>query len=407
MATASLFGSQNGFEYFERNLQEIRNEIGAKEYDYILAIDVNKWLEYFKNKYENIPITIFIDQVKISYKNKSYLENSQSDRHLSTPLYHFNIAIPFTGSSFLFFLKPSNCRLDFPTVEIPNGESGTLVRRISLQDHEPDRLEREKQAFLETLAVNTENMNRDVAAYNSKIPVVFDDAYNQIKQKALKERQFLDSLNIEINTTTDRIFKTLYMEKKKVPEPILDKSPARKPATAFPMLEDELYYDIIDIIYLLLKAVEKKPAIYKHLDEEGLRDYILPYLEMRYTSSTVTGETFNKGGKTDILIKHTDGSNLFVAECKFWAGESLFDDTIHQLFDRYLTWRDSKTAIILFVRNKDFSNLLQTIQNALPKNEYYLRKGQDRGESSFSYILHFPGDKSKPVYTQIMAFHFP
>lgn len=407
MATGSLFGSQNGYDSFEHNMQEMRKEIWGKDYDFILNVDDKKWLEYFQNKYEYIPITLFLEQVKISYKNKSALQNTQTDRHLLNPIYNFDIQVPFTGSTFLFFLKPLNCRLDFPMVEIPNGESGTLVRRITMQDHETDRLERETQAFLETLKVNSENMNKDVAAYNSKIPIVFNDTYNQIKQKALKEREFLASLNIEINTETDKIFKAPVIEKKKIPEPVLDKKPAKKTTIAIPTLNDELYHDIVDIIYHFFKAVEKKPATYSNFDEEGLRDYVLPTLEVRYNSSTVTGETFNKGGKTDILIRHTDGTNLFVAECKFWGGEALLFSTINQLFDRYLTWRDSKTAIILFVRNKNFSNVLREIQAAVPGHEYYLRKGEDRGESSFSYVFHFPGDKEKPVYTQVMAFHLP
>jgi len=228
-----------------------------------------------------------------------------------------------------------------------------------------------------------------------------------MKDKALREQKFFANLNIEINAQTDKIFKVSTIERKKIPEPLLDKHPQKKSSTNIPTLEDKFYHDIVDIIYAFFKAVERKPAIYRKFDEENLRDYILPTLETRYINSTVTGETFNKIGKTDILIRHTDGTNLFVAECKFWGGEALLFSTINQLFERYLTWRDSKTAIIFFVKNKDFSNVLQAIQEAVTKHEYFLRKGDDRGESSFSYVFHFPGDNGKPIYTQIMAFHFP
>jgi len=113
------------------------------------------------------------------------------------------------------------------------------------------------------------------------------------------------------------------------------------------------------------------------------------------------------GGKTDILVKYTDGTNLFVAECKFWKGEVMLHQTIDQLFERYLTWRDSKKTIILFVKNKDFSSVLSTIEEAIPKHQYYVRSAGARGESSFSYVFHFPTDKGKIIYTEILAFHFP
>lgn len=64
---------------------------------------------------------------------------------------------------------------------------------------------------------------------------------------------------------------------------------------------------------------------------------------------SATGETFNKKGKTDILLRHA-GNNAFVGECKFWKGEKSFLSTIDQLLG-YLTWRDSKTAVIMFVKN--------------------------------------------------------
>lgn len=116
----------------------------------------------------------------------------------------------------------------------------------------------------------------------------------------------------------------------------------------------------------------------------------------RYDSTTATGETFNKGGKTDILLKYAkDGSNLFVAECKFWHGSSEFQKAISQLFDRYLTWRDSKAALILFVTNKDFTNIIETIKNEVKRHPYYLKLVGNRGETSLSYHFHLPQDRDK------------
>ncbi len=92
-------------------------------------------------------------------------------------------------------------------------------------------------------------------------------------------------------------------------------------------------------------------------DEETLRDLLLMVLSPHFQS--VSGETFNKTGKTDILIRH-EGKNLFVAECAIWKGSNQFLGKIDQLLS-YLTWRDSKTALICFVRNKDVANVLNTI----------------------------------------------
>jgi hypothetical protein len=84
------------------------------------------------------------------------------------------------------------------------------------------------------------------------------------------------------------------------------------------------------------------------MEEEHLRDHILMVLDPNFEYGSATGETFNKKGKTDILLRH-DSSVAFVAECKFWGGEKVFHKTIDQLLN-YLTWRDSKTAVIIFVQ---------------------------------------------------------
>ena len=56
------------------------------------------------------------------------------------------------------------------------------------------------------------------------------------------------------------------------------------------------------------------------------------------------GETFNYQGKTDILIRSGD-RNIFIAERKFWNGPAKPTKTIDQLLG-YLSWRDSKAAIL-------------------------------------------------------------
>lgn len=130
-------------------------------------------------------------------------------------------------------------------------------------------------------------------------------------------------------------------------------------------------------------------------------------METRYESTIASGETFNRGGKTDIILKYAkDGSNLFVAECKFWHGASEFLNAISQLFDRYLTWRDSKAALLLFVTNKDFTKVINTIKRETINHPYFLKSVGTRGETSFSFLFHLPQDNEKVVFLEIIAFHY-
>ena len=59
--------------------------------------------------------------------------------------------------------------------------------------------------------------------------------------------------------------------------------------------------------------MERHPSIYAEKDEPTLRDHFIMVLSPHFDS--VTGETFNRGGDTDILVRH-ESANVFVAECK-------------------------------------------------------------------------------------------
>ena len=113
-----------------------------------------------------------------------------------------------------------------------------------------------------------------------------------------------------------------------------------------------------------------------------------------------------KEGKTDILHRYK-GENAFVAECKFWNGITKLYESIDQLFNRYLTWRDNKAAIILFVRTQDMTKILNKVSNEIHKHKYYLKECEHKDETWFNYIFRSSEDELREVKTAIMLFHLP
>lgn len=250
---------------------------------------------------------------------------------------------------------------------------------------------------------NLQNINKNVAEFNNNYDQTVRSMFLREKEHYIKENEFFTSINVKVDPSTESIFSAPTIKKKIITQPKLEKN---KEFNSVPSMSQEMYDDVLKVIYDSGKSMEKKPALYKGKDEEGLRDQFLFIMETRYLGTTATGETFNCEGKADIILKYEDGTNLFIAECKFWHGASEYLKAISQLFDRYLTWRDSKVAVILFIENKDFTNVLKTIKEETPNHEYYIMHKEDRGESSFSYDFHLKQDKDKLVQVEIMAFHF-
>jgi len=126
------------------------------------------------------------------------------------------------------------------------------------------------------------------------------------------------------------------------------------------------------------------------MGEEDLRYHFLVQLKGAFQGQA-TGETFNFQGKTDILIR-VDGKNVFIAECKFWQGEKMFLETLDQLLS-YLSWRDTKTAVLIFNRNADFTAVLAKIREFVPKHPECKRDAGAKNETEFRYV--FPQPKAR------------
>jgi len=156
-------------------------------------------------------------------------------------------------------------------------------------------------------------------------------------------------------------------------------------------------------------VMERNPKTFAKLHEEEIRDHFLVILNSQYEGQA-TGETFNFHGKTDILIRW-EGKNVFIAECKIWQGKKKLQETIDQLLG-YTTWRDTKTAILIFNKNKDFSSVLNKIDLAAKehicyKREASLKSEKLKNETIFSYIFHQPEDKNRELFLTIVAFDVP
>jgi hypothetical protein len=153
------------------------------------------------------------------------------------------------------------------------------------------------------------------------------------------------------------------------------------------------------------KQLERLPSTYKGKDEETLRDHFLLVLQPHFgLDGSATGETFNAAGKTDILIRYQN-QNLFVAEFKFWRGQKQHFETINQLLS-YLTWRESKTAIIYFIDGKEMMAPLQAIEETTPRDPAFVALKGKKEQSWFSYQLHLQ-DAQKMVQTAVLCFHLP
>jgi len=171
-----------------------------------------------------------------------------------------------------------------------------------------------------------------------------------------------------------------------------------------PVLAMAEYEEILTIVRNMVRVMEQSPRAFEKMGEEDLRTHFLVQLNGQY-EGRATGETFNYQGKTDILIRE-EAKNVFIAECKFWGGEKQFLETIDQLLS-YLSWRDTKAAVLVFNRNQNFTEVLRKIEESAPQHPNCKRVLGKPDETSFRYMFHQPQDKNREVILTVLAFNVP
>jgi hypothetical protein len=398
------FAEIEWFSYHQALLGGIKQTIDAQPKEYILGVEETEYKEHLVSKYTLEPLEVLQDSERM---NEPRIEQrpfrDDFGRSGYREAYVFTVQYAFRGTAELFRVKPSKWTMTSYPICVDSMDA-TVGFEMTMMRRDADEFRRKKEEAFKDSFVNVESINDDVHLWNEGLPRYVSDLFDQRRKHFAAENDFFAAINVSPNPETKAIFTVPTITRRVIPQPNV---PPTKQFAREPTMSDEMYEDVLTVLYQAGRAMERKPSLYEGKDEEALRDQFLLFLETRYKATTGTGETFNKSGKTDILLKYEDGTNLFVAECKWWSGEADFHSAINQLFDRYLTWRDSKAALLLFVRNKGFSAIVEKVRSEVPKHPYFVRAKPDRAETSQSFDFHLPNDSQRLVKFAVLLFAFP
>jgi hypothetical protein len=73
----------------------------------------------------------------------------------------------------------------------------------------------------------------------------------------------------------------------------------------------------------------------------------------------------------------------------------------------YLTWRDTKAAILLFNRGRDFSGILEQIPGVVAGHLAFKRRLPTVVQTASRYVLGRPDDHAREVLLAVLGFHIP
>ncbi|MGH2852630.1 MAG: hypothetical protein ACRDLF_00340 [Solirubrobacteraceae bacterium] len=305
------------------------------------------------------------------------------------PGYRVTVHIPFTGDGAIFMLRPSTFSLSPPRAEVGQGE---LLDVVEYPHDRPVGIRARTERLIQEVESNLRHAQGDIDQYNQTLERKAREAITQRRARIKRNYEHLQATGLPVRSSGESA--TTYIADAIVrrPAPVLPSTPTSAPVALEPVLGTEVFEHILGVIRSVGLDMERSPKTYSAMGEEDLRQVILTALNPHYRGQT-TAEAFNFQGKTDLLIRH-ENRNLFIAECKFWNGPKGFSETIDQLFG-YAAWRDTKLAVVMFVREKNLTSIVEKAQETLAGHERFVELSESVSETELRAKMSWLGDEQR------------
>ena len=402
-----LFSKADWHRVLEHETRQMAAKIDSIPSDRLLNTSADDLTDYMVEEFRlDVPVLdeqgIYADQresrIDVSQDfDRAILDRGQPFHITGTSIV---ITVPFSGDHNMFGVRPKSYTLNPPRAAVNDDHLTLTITGTGLS---PEQVRAEIDSRLADINTHLDRQRADAADFNDQLRA---QAHNQIqrrREKLLADQNLVAGLGFPLKARADTpaTYKAPGVRRRIKPA-----MPAAttKPYKPEPVLETADYEHILSVLTNMAHVMERSPSAFETLGEEDLRTHFLVQLNGHYEGQA-TGETFNYEGKTDILIR-AKGRNIFIAECKYWSGPKKLTETIDQLLG-YASWRDTKTAIVIFNRQKDLSRILVAIPKTMSAHPNFKRALDPVSETEFRYIFAHRDDPNREMTITVQAFDVP
>jgi hypothetical protein len=401
-----LFYKHDLASTLDNHSRKLREHVNKLVEDYVLGASEDDLVAYLEQEFSLDPPVLgepFVadsEEVDIDVSHDPLRSESFPGQHVQVKGLQVHIKVPFTGDGSLFWFRPSHFTLSPPRGVVTKEYLEFYIRGESLIGESIkqnlDATLREIQGYLSDI---TERCN----AHNLSLDQKIREVLRIRKERLLSHKQIVANIGLPIQPRdgAPRTYAVPNVQRKPAIKPPVVKEKAFVPE---PALDEKEYEHILSIIRSMVSVIERSPKAFAKMGEEDLRSHFLVQLNGQY-QGRATGETFNYEGKTDILIREGD-RNVFIGECKFWKGETELLKAIDQVL-AYLHWRDTKAALVVFNRNKAFSEVLAKVPAAIERHPNCKKLIKSIGETEWRFLFSSKDDPNRELQLGVLLFDVP
>lgn len=389
---------------------QLRDQVLKYSPDALLDASVDSLVDYFVGEFTMDPIdldengiSVDQDEVEIDISGNHMYAVFDRSRPVMKRGTRFRFHVPFNGNPGLFGMRPSTYSMSGIRASV----SGyNLIFEVQQLEPNPEGARREFDQELARTQQMLRTQRDQIDAYHRQLPGSAKSLIENRRAKLLADRAAVAALGFPLRVRGDSTsFSTSSLAKRpKIGAPARRPPGGTKPFAPEPVLSDEDFERVLDVVQSLTRVMERSPSAFVRATEETLRDHVLVQLNGHFEGKAV-GEAFNASGKTDILVRDAD-RNLLICECKFWKGQKSLTEAVDQLMS-YLTWRDAKALLIMFNRSTQMSTVLKAIEEAIPEHARYQRGFARRGDSEFDCVMRHADDPDREVRMTVMVMDVP
>ncbi|MCW9708318.1 hypothetical protein [Fodinibius salsisoli] len=403
----SLFSRDSLRDYLNSISERAKNEVDTHNPEDFLKQSIHDLEGYYYEKHKIEPIELHEDhivqdvsdtKIDVSNDTRRYIRNRSKPFYI--PGTEVKIEIPFSGNEDILYLRASKFSMSPPQAIVRGNK---LIFQKEGEDLDGEEVRKSFNRWLNDIKKYLGYSANDISGWHQTLEKEIKSKIKHRRDKLLEDRKLESSIGFPLKERKESNTYTTSEIKRKRIKPHLPKTD-KKAYEPEPTIKSSDYEHILDLINKTATMLEWSPSSFKNMDEEGLRDMFLVPMNSHFEGQA-TGETFNAEGKTDILIREKNKC-LFIAECKVWRGKKYLLEAIDQLLG-YTTWRDTKTAILIFNRNKDFSAVLEKIPGIVKEHPGFKKELDCKLENGFKYVVAKESDKSRDIYLTVLAFDVP
>lgn len=407
MRDNTLFSHIDWFSFKAHQITQLKNDVSGLEKSHLLITPLDRLCADFVKKYcLDIPTLNRKETMVAPYEAEVDVRGDirYAVDDITKPAYvtgtEIEVSVPFVGDAEAFTINATGHFLNSPRGSIGND---ILIIKITGINLESDKVRQDIDNQLDRIDKYLASLRSSMDMLKSELDSISRQCITKRRDKLIADQKLAESLGFKLKERPDspKTFVAPEVRRKirpKLPDP---STPQNKIEI---ILAEADYEHILEVIDNMAKVMERSPSAFTTMDEESLRWHFLVQLNGHYEGQAI-GETFNYEGKTDILIR-SEGKNIFIAECKYWDGPKKLTETIDQILS-YSSWRDTKVAVIIFNRNKNFTNVLETIKSTTNEHANCKRELDQPSESSFRFIFSHRDDENRELTLTIVAFDVP